>query len=576
MYYYLIYNCVISMTNLSGEEIEKLKLIHPQKRYLRYLFLAIGILIIFLGCLFTFFGYNFGITLNGFNLSLIVNILIIIFGGVITSKYYITPYYIRENSLTYKNMRDLREPVEDYVKFNSFVITRLIASILLILNGIISYAIFGVGVGHTEEFGSAIFLGGPSWFYVTGFPMLMMGLGLLIYFILSPFRGIFSKSKNFLFFSEIRPGFAWLTEIPKKDIEFIRFQNNHTGPKMAWIILMIPFIVLQLMTAIPLLAAENAGPNFVLSMTFIVLSIIDTIVLVVLVIFQQNYFEIATKEKLYEMWFSPIKLKNQSLFKISFANFLECSPNLRDVEANNDDKVFSNIKPTNFQLFKLVFGLFLIAIALIMFTQMTLFGPQVWWFALMYGLMLLVKAVLYDFSKKNGDLFKFNDKSKEFWFKRDFLHKFYYTAAKKVESLSVKKWYRKIDFFDVFGICGLLVFLTLQQLEGWIAADTLTLKIDNLISTLIWILVISSITFYLCFPIDFIEIKSPSITYRIQITLRLNGTSRINRWIKNLKDFRKEIMKPEMKNTFLIRMGIILALIFGSLIYMATYYVIVF
>ncbi len=560
------------MTNLTDEEIENLKLIHPKKRYLRYFFLAIGILIIFLGCLFTLLGYDFGITLNGSNLSLIVNILIIIFGAIITSKYYITPCYIRENSLTFKKMRDLREPVEDYVKFNSFAISRLIASILLILNGFISYTIFGGDIGHEVEFGSAIFLGGPSWFYVTGFPMLMAGLGLLIYFILSPFRGIFSKSKNFLFFSEIRPGFAWLTEIPKKDTEFIRFQNNHIGPKLAWIILMIPFIVLQLMTAIPLLAAERAGPDFILSWTFIILSIIDIIALVVLVIFQQNFFEIATKEKLYEMWFSPIKLKNQSDFKENFANFLECNPNLRHAETNGEDNVISSVNSTNFQLFKLIFGLFLITIALIMLTQMVLFGPQVWWFALIYGLMLLVKAMFYDFSKKNGDVFKFNEESKDFKFKREFLHKFHYVAAKKVESLSVKKWYRKIDFFDVFGICGLLVFLTLQQLEGWIAADTLALRIDNLISTLLWILVIAFIIFYLCFPIDFIEIKSQSITYRIQITQKLKETSRINQCIKNLKNFPKEIMKTEMKNTFLIRMGIILALIFGSLIYMAAYF----
>ena len=196
------------MTYLTNEEIEDLKVIHPKKRILRYIFLCTGLFIILLGSLLTFLGFDFGISLNGTNLSLIVNILIIIFGGIITSKYYITPYYIRENSLTIKKLRDLREPVEDYVKFNSFALTRLIAAILLILNGLISYTIFGLDVGHEVEFGSAIFLGGPSWFYVTGFPMLMTGLGLLIYFILSPFRGIFSKSKNFLFFSEIRPGFA--------------------------------------------------------------------------------------------------------------------------------------------------------------------------------------------------------------------------------------------------------------------------------------------------------------------------------------------------------------------------------
>ena len=564
------------MTYLTNEEIEKLKVIHPKKRILRYIFLFTGLFIILLGCIFTFMRFDFGITLNKTNLSLIVNILIIIFGGIITSKYYITPYYIRENSLTFKKMRDLREPVEDYVKFNSLALTRLIASILLILNGLISYSIFGDDVGHEVELGSAIFLGGPSWFYVTGFPMLMTGLGLLIYFILSPFRGIFSKSKNFLFFSEIRPGFAWLTEIPKKDIEFVRFQNNHIGPKLAWIILFIPFIVLQLMTAIPLLAVENVGPDFVLSWTFIVLSFIDIVVLVTLVIFQQKYFEIATKEKLYEMWFSPIKLKNRSDFIENFANYLECIPNLRDAERNDDDKVFSNVNSTNFQLFKLIFGLFLITIALIMLTQMILFGPQVWWFALMYGSMLIVKAVLSDFSKKNGDSFNFNEELKEFRFKREFLQKFHYVAAKNVESISVKKWYRKIDFFDVFGICGLLVFLTLQQLEGWIAADTLTLKMDNVISTLLWILVIVLFILYLCFPIDFIEVKSPSITYRIQISLKLKEANRVKQFIKNLKNFPKEIMEPEMKKTFLIRMSSIFGLIFGSLFYMMIYFLFFF
>ncbi|MHA1458970.1 MAG: hypothetical protein ACTSQR_04820, partial [Promethearchaeota archaeon] len=141
---------------------------------------------------------------------------------------------------------------------------------------------------------------------------------------------------------------------------------------------------------------------------------------------------------------------------------------------------------------------------------------------------------------------------------------------------SVKKWYRKIDFFDVFGICGLLVFLTLQQLEGWLVADTLTLRIDNVISTLLWILVIVLIILYLCFPIDFLEIKSPSITYRVQISLELKKTTRVKQYIKNLKNFPKEIMEPEMKKTFLIRMSGILALIFGSLFYMMVYFLIFF
>ena len=564
------------MSYLSDEEIENLKLTHPKKRILRLIFLLTGLFIIFLGCILAFIGFDFEITLSGFNLSFLIDILIIIFGGIITSKFFITPYYLRENSLTIKRMRDLREPVESYVKFNSFTLTRLVVALLLIINGIVSYIIFGDDVGHEIEFGSAVVLGGPSWFYVTGLPMLIIGFSLLIYFILSPFRGIFSKTKNFFFFYEIRPGFAWLTEIPKKDIEVLRYQNNHAGPKLAWIILILPFIVLQLMTAIPLFAAERAYPEFVLSWTFLILSILDIIALVILIFFQQNYFEIATKEKLYEMWFSPIKMRRQSQFKEDFSEFLECTPELRDLEDISNNTIFSEVSTTNFQLFKLLFGSFLIVIAIIMLTQMVLFGPLVWWFALMYGLMLLVKNISDDFSKKRGDIFQFNEDSKEFRFKREFSYKFRYIAANNVESINVRKWYRKLDFFDIFGICGLLVFLTIQQLEGWITADSLILKLDNLISTSLWITIIIIIVFYLCLPIDVIEVKTATITYRVPITLKVKEKELFYKYLSNLKNFPKEVLKPEMKKTFLLRMNIVILLVFGALIYMAAYFVFIF
>ncbi|MBY8986866.1 MAG: hypothetical protein KGD61_00305 [Candidatus Lokiarchaeota archaeon] len=561
---------------MSDEEIENLKLTHPKKRILRLIFLLTGLFIIFLGCILAFIGFDFEITLSGFNLSFLIDILIIIFGGIITSKFFITPYYLRENSLTIKRMRDLREPVESYVKFNSFTLTRLVVALLLIINGIVSYIIFGDDVGHEIEFGSAVVLGGPSWFYVTGLPMLIIGFSLLIYFILSPFRGIFSKTKNFFFFYEIRPGFAWLTEIPKKDIEVLRYQNNHAGPKLAWIILILPFIVLQLMTAIPLFAAERAYPEFVLSWTFLILSILDIIALVILIFFQQNYFEIATKEKLYEMWFSPIKMRRQSQFKEDFSEFLECTPELRDLEDISSNTIFSEVNTTNFQLFKLLFGSFLIVIAIIMLTQMVLFGPLVWWIALMYGLMLLVKNISDDFSKKRGDIFQFNEESKEFRFKREFSYKFRYIAANNVESINVRKWYRKLDFFDIFGICGLLVFLTIQQLEGWITADSLILKLDNLISTSLWITIIIIIVFYLCLPIDVIEVKTATITYRVPITLKVKEKELFYKYLSNLKNFPKEVLKPEMKKTFLLRMSIVILLVFGALIYMAAYFVFIF
>ena len=79
------------MSYLNNEEIEKLKLTHPKKRILRFIFLFTGLFIMFLGFLFFFTGFDFEITLEGFNLSLFVDILIIIFGGIITSKFSLRP-----------------------------------------------------------------------------------------------------------------------------------------------------------------------------------------------------------------------------------------------------------------------------------------------------------------------------------------------------------------------------------------------------------------------------------------------------------------------------------------------------
>lgn len=560
------------MSYLNNEEIEKLKLTHPKKRTLRFIFLLTGLFIMFLGFLFFFTGFDFEITLEGINLSLFVDILIIVFGGIITSKFFITPYYIRENSLTIKRMRDLREPIDKFVKFNSITLTRGIAALLLISVGIFSFLIFGDDIGHEVKYGSAVFLGGPSWFYVTGLPMLGIGLGLIIYFLLSPFRGVFSKSKNFLFFYEIRPGFPWLTEIPRKDIEVLRYQNNHAGPKLAWIIIMIPFIVLQLMTAIPLFAAERAGPEFVLSWTFVIISFLDILALIILVMFQQNYFEITTKERLYEMWFSPVKLRNQSQFKEDFSTYLDCNPNLREGEELKKSELFSDVSTTNFQLFNLVFGLFLIVFAIVMLTQMVFFGPLVWWISLMYGLMLFVKSLFYDFGNKDGDILQFDEELKKFRFKRSFYYKFNYVATNNIESINVRKWYRKLDFFDIFGISGLLVFMTIQQVEGWVIADTMGLIIDNLLSTSLLCVVIVFIIFYLCLPIDVVEFKTTSITYRIPITLDLKEDRLINKYLKNLKVFPKEVLKPDMRKTFFMRLGAIGAFIIGALIYIAIYF----
>ena len=332
--------------------------------------------------------------------------------------------------------------------------------------------------------------------------------------------------------------------------------------------LFLPFIVMQLMTAIPLLMIRRAGPDYTLSWTFIIISILEIIALILLVMFQQNYFEIATSSHLYEMWFSPrAKVKNQSENEKRFSRFLDCDI---EVEMQNDlprQIMNSNLKNTHFQLFNVVFGLFLITSAIIMMMFMVLFGPLYWWIALMYGLILILKSLCFDFSKKGGDKFYYDKKSRIFKFKRNFSYKFQYITNYKTESVSIKKWFRKLDFFDIFGLCGILVMLMVQQVEGWAIADTLPLITDNIISTVYMIIILVFIFLYICLPIDVIELRSPSIVYQIPITLSREHQNLLQKYVMNLKNLPRDVLKDDMKWTFILRLSVIILLTLGSIFY---------
>jgi len=548
------------MSVLSEAEIEELRKADPRRRKLRIISLLIGSVIILIGVVLLLIGTDFGITISGYNITLILDILIMIIGAIVASKYFIAPYSLHENAYGKIEERDLREPVEKFINFRAISITRLIAAILFLIVCLYTLIVFGTAQGDDSTYGSFFSLGGPSYFYPMGIPAFGISFGLFLYFFLSLFKGTFSQSKNFYFFYEKRPACPWLTEIPKKDIEAVRYQNNHLGPKLSWIVLLLPFIGLQLMAAIPLFSAHRGAPEYVFSWTLTISSIIEIVALLILVILPQNYYQIVTKDRLYEMWFSPLKRKDKAQFTEDFSEFLECNIK-KEGDIKKGNNLFSDINSRHFQLFSLVFGLFLFISAIIMYTQMVLFGPLVYWGALIYGSILLVKSFSYDFSNKEGDTFHFDENDKSFKFKRKFSFKFHYVTAKNVEAVNMIKWFRKIDFFDITMIGWLLILLTLQQVQGWALADTPVIILDNLISTFFMIIIILFIILYLCVPIDVIEFKTASITYRIRITTKIKEENILKKYINNLKSFPKEVRRGEMKKTFYLRIGIVLLLI---------------
>ncbi len=185
----------------------------------------------------------------------------------------------------------------------------------------------------------------------------------------------------------------------------------------------------------------------------------------------------------------------------------------------------------------------------------------------MYGFMLVIKALNNDFSRRGGDLFMYDEQKKIFKFQRRFGLKFHYLTALKVDSVKVRKWFRKLDFFDIFGLGGMAVMLTIQQAEGWALADTGELIIVNLISTIYMAVIFIFIILYLCAPIDTIEFKTPTITYRIGVTKKLNNTSIFKKYMHNLKTFLKDARDPELRKPFFKRIALFLILVLGTLTY---------
>jgi len=113
----------------------------------------------------------------------------------------------------------------------------------------------------------------------------------------------------------------------------------------------------------------------------------------------------------------------------------------------------------------------------------------------------------------------------------------------------------------------MIVMLTIQQIEGWFIADTIPTIINNIISTIYMGIIFIFIILYVCLPIDVIEFKTPSLIYRIQISLKLKHKNLIQKYYNNLKEFFKEALKGDLIRTFRLRIGVILVLIIGSMFY---------
>ena len=81
------------------------------------------------------------------------------------------------------------------------------------------------------------------------------------------------------------------------------------------------------------------------------------------------------------------------------------------------------------------------------------------------------------------------------------------------------------------------------------------------------IIVLVFIFLYICLPIDVIELRSPSIVYQIPITLSREHQNLLQKYVMNLKNLPRDVLKDDMKWTFILRLSVITLLTLGSIFY---------
>ena len=556
------------MEERNQSEIDIIKQLYERPRRLILLILILGAVLSILGFLIIALSYSVEYIDAGIDFEVAFILGWIIFGiGLVMClritimkipKPHIVSYYLEKYF-------DNKEKPEKSVRFYSFAFSRLIASFLFLILGFVDLFILTGGISHhSAPYGQAIVLGGPSYFYTAGLFPSVFGIGLFLYVVISSFRGAFSNSKNNLYFHEFRPTSPWITEIPKNEIEAVRYQNNQLGPKFIWVVVLMPFIVLSFVEgfylanifAIPRLKFPIQGILLIFS------AIMECIALFFLVLKPQHYFEIATKDNLYEMWFEPesskIGLREIDPITNEISEVLECAlsnEKISDFMKNNQ------ISATHRHYTNLLLGIFFITTSVIMWNFFILFGTLYWWFAIIFGSILLIRAISQDFGDTNGDFIEYNDSNKILKFQRRFRYKFNKICTYKPTELTLTKQFRKLDFFDVAAIPGLLFFISLQLAQSWALATSPVLIIDSIISTIFMSAVCVLIFIYLCNPLDQVEFKTSTITYYIPVTIE--SRKRI--------DLRAGFSE-KLKKTFILRclsiLIIVLATLIGTLIYL--------
>ncbi|MHA1111725.1 MAG: hypothetical protein ACTSRE_11530 [Promethearchaeota archaeon] len=487
-------------------------------------------------------------------------VLIFLLGAILISMFFsLSPKILSEGVWTYKKSSSYREDVTLEAKFVSIPWSKFIAGILFLAIGILDYFFLGAYFGPpddipVEEFhGTALTLGNMSFFWLIGFPALAIGSILLVKSLLSSYPGNISQSKNIYYVHERRLLFPKFTEIPKSEVEGLRYQNTNIGHRILWLLYLIPSALLMLRYGVPMFDEPRAETHeFPIMMTLT--AVVHIVCLILLIGDSQNYLELVTPEKYYEMWFSP----QETTDRAEILNVLEYEGNNMDGRgAENFESLgkkegdFLIFRERQRKYFRLIMGLSILVISVFSYAFQVLFGAVFWFGGVVFGVGMIFTAFFTDFNTTQRVYF--NQGTGKFYFGATFKKKNVHLGAFKTKNVSLTPHLRRLKAFEVISAMWLTGIPLIQTIYSYVYGDFTNwiIILETIGTTLITLGLIFMFFLYFCVPVNHLKIESETFTYYHEIP---QNEERFGPFKKPFK----KIMKSKQLITRLIGMGLVI------------------
>ncbi|MHA1805799.1 MAG: hypothetical protein ACTSU4_14880 [Promethearchaeota archaeon] len=349
------------------------------------------------------------------------------------------------------------------IEFISFSWKRLIAAILLLSVGVMDFIIFQPLYGRHVPTGSIMTFEGPSYFVSAGLIPFIVGIGLIIYVILSYFKGKIIQAGETFTLMEDRNFMKDEIVIKKEDILLMRLTNNEIGIKYLWLFLFVPYLIYNYYYMI-----LNFNQPFITGLVnitafFTLISMIGSLLaLIILFGFPQWFLEIYTPEGRFELWFEPFmerKKKIEAIFSMLSSLSKEGPSTIKTTPLKTVNK---------FNLFYSLFFLFYGMLNVVLFmTTFAVHQTLVSHFLIILGAYLLSKEL-----RKTPFPLEFNEPQKEnaYRIKSHYYQTFIFTN----KGLDYQPQ-RTLEWFEVFWfMCstGLFISVPFKILQNFLIINS--------------------------------------------------------------------------------------------------------